>query len=120
MKLGRSRSRRPGFRTPNARRCWRSRDSRPSSGPTWTQPGTTTARCPDVVGPSWKAPTSAARPAARKLIVAGQAACVEQGPERVDGLRSSATVMSCTGAPLYHNAPYMFAHGDAAGPLTSC
>nr|WP_222132215.1 AMP-binding protein [Pseudonocardia sp. C8] len=63
---------------------------------------------PDVVGPSWKAPTSGGSTGRPKLIVAGQAACVEQVLERVDGLRIERDgVMLCT-APLYHNAPYMF------------
>ncbi|OLM20141.1 MULTISPECIES: AMP-binding protein [unclassified Pseudonocardia] len=64
---------------------------------------------PDVVGPSWKAPTSGGSTGRPKLIVAGQAACVEQALARVDGLRIDRDgVMLCT-APLHHNAPYMFA-----------
>ncbi|WP_307862302.1 AMP-binding protein [Pseudonocardia parietis] len=63
---------------------------------------------PDVVGPSWKAPTSGGSTGRPKVIVAGQAACVEQALGRVDGLRIERDgVMLCT-APLHHNAPYMF------------
>ena len=63
---------------------------------------------PDVIGPSWKAPTSGGSTGRPKLIVAGQAACVEQTLGRVDGLRIDRDgVMLCT-APLHHNAPYMF------------
>ncbi|GAA1384110.1 hypothetical protein GCM10009613_14440 [Pseudonocardia kongjuensis] len=63
---------------------------------------------PDVVGPSWKAPTSGGSTGRPKLIVAGQAACVEQVLARVDGLRIDRDgVLLCT-APLHHNAPYMF------------
>lgn len=63
---------------------------------------------PDVVGPSWKAPTSGGSTGRPKLIVAGQAACVEQALARVDGLRIDRDgVFLCT-APLHHNAPYMF------------
>ncbi|SFO38952.1 bile acid-coenzyme A ligase [Pseudonocardia ammonioxydans] len=63
---------------------------------------------PDLIGPSWKAPTSGGSTGRPKLIVAGQAACVEQALARVDGLRLDRDgVMLCT-APLHHNAPYMF------------
>lgn len=63
---------------------------------------------PDVVGPSWKAPTSGGSTGRPKVIVAGQAACVEQALARVEGLRIDRDgVFLCT-APLHHNAPYMF------------
>ncbi|MFP5071622.1 AMP-binding protein [Pseudonocardia nantongensis] len=66
------------------------------------------APLPDVVGPSWKAPTSGGSTGRPKVIVAGQAACVEQALGRVDGLRIDRDgVFLCT-APLHHNAPYMF------------
>ncbi|NWJ74262.1 AMP-binding protein [Pseudonocardia sp. ICBG1122] len=63
---------------------------------------------PDVVGPSWKAPTSGGSTGTPKVIVAGQAACVEQVLARADGLRIDRDgVFGCT-APLHHNAPFMF------------
>ena len=65
---------------------------------------------PDVVGPSWKAPTSGGSTGRPKVIVAGQAACTEQVLARADGLgidRTEGSVFLAT-APLHHNAPYMF------------
>lgn len=63
---------------------------------------------PEVVGPSWKAPTSGGSTGRPKVIVAGQAACTEEVLARADGLRIDRDgVMLCT-APLHHNAPYMF------------
>ncbi|MEJ8278213.1 AMP-binding protein [Pseudonocardia spirodelae] len=63
---------------------------------------------PDVVGPSWKAPTSGGSTGTPKVIVAGQAGCVEHVLARADGLRIDRDgVFLCT-APLHHNAPYMF------------
>jgi bile acid-coenzyme A ligase len=65
---------------------------------------------PDVVGPSWKAPTSGGSTGRPKVIVAGQAACTEHVLARADGLGISAgpdSVFLAT-APLHHNAPYMF------------
>ncbi len=66
------------------------------------------AALPEVVGPSWKAPTSGGSTGRPKVIVAGQAACTEEVLARADGLRFDRDgVMLCT-APLHHNAPYMF------------
>ncbi|NMO94097.1 AMP-binding protein [Actinomycetospora sp. TBRC 11914] len=68
------------------------------------------APLPDVVGPSWKAPTSGGSTGRPKVIVAGQAACTEHVLARADGLRidrSPSGVFLAT-APLHHNAPYMF------------
>ncbi|MDN5919829.1 MAG: AMP-binding protein [Pseudonocardia sp.] len=63
---------------------------------------------PEIVGPSWKAPTSGGSTGRPKVIVAGQRACVEEALARVDGLRLDRDgVFLCT-APLHHNAPYMF------------
>lgn len=63
---------------------------------------------PEVVGPSWKAPTSGGSTGRPKVIVAGQRACVEETLARVEGLRLDRDgVLLCT-APLHHNAPYMF------------
>jgi bile acid-coenzyme A ligase len=63
---------------------------------------------PEVVGPSWKAPTSGGSTGRPKVIVAGQRACTEEVLARADGLRLDRDgVMLCT-APLHHNAPYMF------------
>ncbi|HEY2190881.1 MAG TPA: AMP-binding protein [Actinomycetospora sp.] len=63
---------------------------------------------PDVVGPSWKAPTSGGSTGRPKVIVAGQAACTEQVLARVDGLRIEPEGVFLATAPLHHNAPYMF------------
>ncbi|WP_243653751.1 AMP-binding protein [Pseudonocardia endophytica] len=63
---------------------------------------------PELVGPSWKAPTSGGSTGRPKVIVAGQRACTEEVLARADGLRIDRDgVMLCT-APLHHNAPYMF------------
>ena len=63
---------------------------------------------PEIVGPSWKAPTSGGSTGRPKVIVAGQRACTEDVLARADGLRFDRDgVMLCT-APLHHNAPYMF------------
>ncbi|MET0191139.1 MAG: AMP-binding protein [Pseudonocardia sediminis] len=63
---------------------------------------------PEVVGPSWKAPTSGGSTGRPKVIVAGQRASIEEALARVDGLRIDRDgVFLCT-APLHHNAPYMF------------
>ncbi len=68
---------------------------------------------PDVVGPSWKAPTSGGSTGRPKVIVAGQAACVEHVLARAEGLRIGPSPDGASGvflatAPLHHNAPYMF------------
>ncbi|WP_308259306.1 AMP-binding protein [Pseudonocardia sp. H11422] len=63
---------------------------------------------PDVVGPSWKAPTSGGSTGRPKIIVSGQEASLEAVVPRAAPLRIDRDgVMLCT-APLYHNAPYMF------------
>ncbi|MFC5065143.1 AMP-binding protein [Actinomycetospora atypica] len=65
---------------------------------------------PEVVGPSWKAPTSGGSTGRPKVIVSGQAACTEHVLARADGLRIDRAddgVFLAT-APLHHNAPYMF------------
>ncbi len=72
--------------------------------------GAEAAPLPDVVGPSWKAPTSGGSTGRPKVIVAGQAACTEHVLARADTLRIDAgpsRVFLAT-APLHHNAPYMF------------
>ncbi|MFP5023323.1 AMP-binding protein [Pseudonocardia phyllosphaerae] len=76
---------------------------------TWSDPDAYDGGAlPDVVGPSWKAPTSGGSTGRPKVIVAGQAACVEQVLPRADSLRIDRDgVFLCT-APLHHNAPYMF------------
>lgn len=66
------------------------------------------APLPDVVGPSWKAPTSGGSTGRPKVIVAGQAACTEEVLARVDGLRIEPEGVFLATAPLHHNAPYMF------------
>jgi bile acid-coenzyme A ligase len=71
------------------------------------------APLPDVVGPSWKAPTSGGSTGRPKVIVSGQAACTEQVLARADGLRidsspDGASSVFLATAPLHHNAPYMF------------
>jgi bile acid-coenzyme A ligase len=63
---------------------------------------------PDVVGPSWKAPTSGGSTGRPKLIVAGQEASVEAVTGRAPGLRIDRDGVFLSTAPLYHNAPYMF------------
>ncbi|WP_433802748.1 AMP-binding protein [Actinomycetospora sp. CA-084318] len=63
---------------------------------------------PDVVGPSWKAPTSGGSTGTPKVIVAGQAACTEHVLARADGLRIDRDGVFLATAPLHHNAPYMF------------
>ncbi|MDL5159509.1 AMP-binding protein [Actinomycetospora termitidis] len=63
---------------------------------------------PDVVGPSWKAPTSGGSTGTPKVIVAGQAACTEEVLARADGLRIDRDGVFLATAPLHHNAPYMF------------
>ncbi|MCD2196257.1 AMP-binding protein [Actinomycetospora endophytica] len=63
---------------------------------------------PDVVGPSWKAPTSGGSTGRPKVIVAGQAACTEHVLARADGLRIDRDGVFLATAPLHHNAPYMF------------
>ena len=79
----------------------------------WVPGGVDASGYPDepldeVVGPSWKAPTSGGSTGRPKVIVAGQAACTEEVLARADGLRLDRDgVMLCT-APLHHNAPYMF------------
>lgn len=66
------------------------------------------APLPDVVGPSWKAPTSGGSTGRPKLIVAGQQASVEAVLARCDFLRIDRDGVFLSSAPLYHNAPYMF------------
>jgi bile acid-coenzyme A ligase len=63
---------------------------------------------PDVVGPSWKAPTSGGSTGRPKLIVAGQVASAEAVLARCDMLRIDRDGVFLSSAPLYHNAPYMF------------
>lgn len=63
---------------------------------------------PEVVGPSWKAPTSGGSTGRPKVIVAGQTASVEEVLARADGLRIDRDGVMLAPAPLYHNAPYMF------------
>jgi bile acid-coenzyme A ligase len=63
---------------------------------------------PDVVGPSWKAPTSGGSTGRPKVIVAGQAASAEEVLARVEGLRIDREGVFLATAPLHHNAPYMF------------
>ncbi|WP_181779612.1 AMP-binding protein [Pseudonocardia pini] len=63
---------------------------------------------PDVVGPSWKAPTSGGSTGRPKLIVAGQVASVEAVLARAPLLRIDRDGVFLSSAPLYHNAPYMF------------
>ena len=63
---------------------------------------------PDVVGPSWKAPTSGGSTGRPKLIVAGQVASTEAVLARCDLLRIDRDGVFLSSAPLYHNAPYMF------------
>ncbi len=66
------------------------------------------APLPDVVGPSWKAPTSGGSTGRPKVIVAGGAACTEHVLARADGLRIDRAGVFLATAPLHHNAPYMF------------
>jgi bile acid-coenzyme A ligase len=66
------------------------------------------APLPDVVGPSWKAPTSGGSTGRPKLIVAGQEASVEAVLARAPLLRIDRDGVFLSTAPLYHNAPYMF------------
>lgn len=63
---------------------------------------------PDVVGPSWKAPTSGGSTGRPKLIVSGQEASVEAVLPRAPLLRIDRDGVFLATAPLYHNAPYMF------------
>ncbi|MEU7816614.1 AMP-binding protein [Pseudonocardia sp. NPDC049154] len=67
-----------------------------------------TTPLPDVVGPSWKAPTSGGSTGRPKLIVAGQEASVEAVLARAPLLRIDRDGVFLSTAPLYHNAPYMF------------
>jgi bile acid-coenzyme A ligase len=71
-------------------------------------PAADEAPLPDVVGPSWKAPTSGGSTGRPKVIVSGQAACTEQVLARADGLRIDEDGVFLATAPLHHNAPYMF------------
>ena len=66
------------------------------------------APLPDVVGPSWKAPTSGGSTGRPKVIVSGQAACTEHVLARAEGLRIDPEGVFLATAPLHHNAPYMF------------
>ncbi|HEY2222968.1 AMP-binding protein [Actinomycetospora sp.] len=75
----------------------RDRDTQDQDGP-----------LPDVVGPSWKAPTSGGSTGRPKVIVSGQAACTEHVLARADGLRIDRDGVFLATAPLHHNAPYMF------------
>ncbi|MEJ2866597.1 AMP-binding protein [Actinomycetospora sp. OC33-EN08] len=72
------------------------------------EPDPDDAPLPDVVGPSWKAPTSGGSTGTPKVIVSGQAACTEQVLARADGLRIDRDGVFLATAPLHHNAPYMF------------
>lgn len=65
-------------------------------------------RLSDVVGPSWKAPTSGGSTGRPKVIVSAQQASVQAVLARAPSLRiERGGTMLCT-APLHHNAPYMF------------
>ena len=66
------------------------------------------APLPDVVGPSWKAPTSGGSTGRPKVIVSAQAACTEHVLARAEGLRIDPEGVFLATAPLHHNAPYMF------------
>ncbi|WP_338051708.1 AMP-binding protein [Pseudonocardia acidicola] len=86
---------------------------RPTDGRSWL-PGDhdasaeSAAPLPDVIGPSWKAPTSGGSTGRPKIIVSGQDASIEAVVARAPSLRIDRDgVMLCT-APLYHNAPFMF------------
>jgi bile acid-coenzyme A ligase len=85
----------------------------PGDGRTWTTgdedvSAESAEPLPDVVGPSWKAPTSGGSTGRPKLIVAGQEASVEAVTARAPGLRIDRDGVFLSTAPLYHNAPYMF------------
>ncbi|MFR9802309.1 AMP-binding protein [Pseudonocardia sp. RS010] len=85
---------------PGAGRAWLTGDEDLSSGDA--------TPLPDVVGPSWKAPTSGGSTGRPKLIVAGQEASVEAVLARAPLLRIDRDGVFLSTAPLYHNAPYMF------------
>ena len=87
-----------GLETPG--RAWLPGDHDPS--------GESADPLPQVVGPSWKAPTSGGSTGRPKVIVAGQRADVEQVLGRADALRIDADGVFGATAPLHHNAPYMF------------
>jgi bile acid-coenzyme A ligase len=60
---------------------------------------------PDVVAPTWKAPTSGGSTGRPKLIVSGDPGLVIPG-QPASGLRVDGSV--CIPGPLYHNAPFAF------------
>jgi bile acid-coenzyme A ligase len=64
---------------------------------------------PDVVGPSWKAPTSGGSTGRPKLIVAGQEADIESVlGTKAESLRFDRDGVMLATAPMYHNGPNMF------------
>ncbi len=60
---------------------------------------------PDVIAPSWKAPTSGGSTGRPKLIVAGDPGVVDLG-QPTNGVRVDGVV--AVPGPLYHNAPFAF------------
>ena len=60
---------------------------------------------PDVVSPSWKAPTSGGSTGRPKLIVAGDPGVIDLGTPS-NGIKVDGTV--AVPGPLYHNAPFAF------------
>lgn len=61
---------------------------------------------PDVVSPSWKAPTSGGSTGRPKLIVAAEPA--EYNTEAPPGLMSKRDGTMMVPGPMYHNAPFSF------------
>ncbi len=86
----------------------RGRPARPALARRRRRAGGRAAPLPDVIGPSWKAPTSGGSTGRPKVIVSGQAACTEHVLARAEGLRIDPEGVFLATAPLHHNAPYMF------------
>ncbi len=60
---------------------------------------------PDVISPSWKAPTSGGSTGRPKLIVAGDPGTVNTD---MPGMGTRRDGVVCIPGPLYHNAPFSF------------
>jgi bile acid-coenzyme A ligase len=74
----------------------------------WVPPADVSAEpLPDVVSPSWKAPTSGGSTGRPKLIVAAEPAVYDT--DAAPGLMSTRNGTMMVPGPMYHNAPFSFA-----------